>query len=99
MIIVTDDKERFSDLRRIIHSQSTHHELSPLVNVITTLLAYNLGLKHGLNVDRPGILQNLSCTLIKIKSAGAKLATPKLIGLRMSHQMWGCELDNNYRKF
>jgi len=55
VILITDNEGpmlEFADV--VLHTHSTGHDTSPIVNVIPLqLLAYRLGISKGLNVDRP----------------------------------------------
>ena len=55
IILITDNEGPITELADIlIQTNSTHPELSPLVNVIPIqLLAYHVGVQNGVNVDRP----------------------------------------------
>jgi glucosamine--fructose-6-phosphate aminotransferase (isomerizing) len=55
IILISDSDGPIVDLADVfIQTQKTHTELSPIVNSIPLqLLAFKLGLKKGLNVDRP----------------------------------------------
>ena len=55
IILVTDNEGPISDLADIIlQTNHTHPELSPFVNAIPIqLLAYQVGIRNGVNVDRP----------------------------------------------
>ena len=55
IILITDSDGHIAELADVvIPSQSTHPLLSPIINTIPLqLLAYNLGLATGNNVDRP----------------------------------------------
>ncbi len=55
IILITDSDGHVTETADVvISSQSTHPLLSPIINVIPLqLLAYNLGLAIGTNVDRP----------------------------------------------
>ena len=55
IILISDSDGPILDQADVsIQTQSTHSDLSPIVNAIPLqLLAYHLGLKKGTNVDRP----------------------------------------------
>ena len=55
IILITDNEGPLADLADIlIQTPSTHPDLSPLVNIIPIqLLAYQVGVEKGVNVDRP----------------------------------------------
>jgi glucosamine--fructose-6-phosphate aminotransferase (isomerizing) len=55
IILITDNEGPIAELADVlIQTNCTHPELSPLVNVIPIqLLAYHVGVRNGVNVDRP----------------------------------------------
>ncbi len=55
IILITDNEGPLTDLADIlIQTPSTHPDLSPFVNIIPIqLLAYQVGVEKGVNVDRP----------------------------------------------
>ena len=55
IILITDNEGPISELADIlIHTNSTHEDLTPFVNILPLqLLAYKVGIMKGVNVDRP----------------------------------------------
>ena len=55
IILITDSEGPITELADVlIQTNKTHPDLSPLVNIIPVqLLAYNVGVLRGVNVDRP----------------------------------------------